>query len=113
MKPDELKAWASRLGLGEAGMAAYLGVPVPTYRKWEAGTRRPDSAPLRLFAVLDLVEKRAPELHGALIDVARGKDAPTPATKRAGKGKGATPRKNAPAAPESPALPAWMTGGAT
>ena len=56
MTPDNLKAWRARLSLGEAGMAAYLGVPVTTYRKWENGTRKPDAAPLRLFSILQSIE---------------------------------------------------------
>lgn len=67
MTPDEIKAWRARLSLGEVGMAAYLGVPVTTLRKWENGTRRPDSAPLRLFGVLTLIEQQAPDLHQDLI----------------------------------------------
>lgn len=67
MTPDNLKAWRSRLSLGEAGMAAYLGVPVTTYRKWENGTRKPDAAPLRLFEVLQRIEDEAKGTHADLI----------------------------------------------
>lgn len=70
MTPDTLKAWRARLSLGEAGMAAYLGVPVTTYRKWENGTRKPDAAPLRLFAVLQLLETVHKSTHLTLMSEA-------------------------------------------
>lgn len=96
MNPETLKAWRARLSLGEAGMSAYLGVPVTTYRKWENGTRKPDAAPLRLFAVLGEVEGCAPELHARLIDTVRVtvENKPTKARKpRAATLAPATPEK--------------------
>ena len=56
-----------RLGLTHAQMAAYLGVGVPTYRKWEMGTRLPTAAVSRLIDVLGLIETHAPALHARLI----------------------------------------------
>jgi transcriptional regulator with XRE-family HTH domain len=123
MNPDTLKAWRARLALGEAGMSAYLGVPVPTYRKWENGTRTQDASTLRLFAVLGLVEQNAPELHAALIDGAVTEDKPQSAKKTRGKGKvapkpekPASARSDAPAPPlpwvqAAEALPEWMKMG--
>lgn len=129
MTPDTLKTWRARLGLGEAGMAAYLGVPVTTYRKWENGTRIPDAAPQRLLALLQRIETDAPVIHADLIAQARASapEPPAGAPKRRGKGKGA-------ATPEKPAsgpfdasipwdftpitwaddgqMPDWMTAGA-
>lgn len=114
MTPDTMKAWRTRLTLGEAGMAAYLGVPVTTYRKWENGTRNPDAAPLRLFAVLIEIEAHAPELHTRLLaEVAPVAERPTKARKpRAATQVSASPRS--PAVPPwihaVDALPSWMKG---
>lgn len=112
MKNDELKAWRMRLSLGEVGMAAYLGVPVTTYRKWENGTRSQDASTLRLFEVLQRIETGAGciALHDELIDTARGKDATSAAPKRRGrKPKPVTPAA-APAQPveQSTQVPAWL-----
>lgn len=98
MTPDTLKAWRARLSLGEAGMAAYLGVPVTTYRKWENGTRKPDAAPLRLFAVLQLLETVHKSTHLTLMS-----EAMTVENKpvKARKPRAAT---LAPAAPAAPAV---------
>jgi transcriptional regulator with XRE-family HTH domain len=134
MTPENLKAWRARLGLGDVGMAAYLGVPLGTLRKWENGTRTPDTAPLRLFAVLQLIEAQAPELHAAILAAAKAgagaQDAPQRARKGRGRVTGAPGPENAPAARGSAridpptstaspapwiaaadALPPWMTGG--
>lgn len=134
MTSDNLKAWRARLGLGDTGMAAYLGVPLGTLRKWENGTRTPDTAPLRLFAVLQLIEAQAPELHAAILAAAKAgagaQDAPQRARKGRGRVTGQPIPENAPAARESAridpstsvfgpppwihaadALPPWMTGG--
>lgn len=114
MTPETLKAWRARLSLGEAGMAAYLGVPVTTYRKWENGTRNPDAAPLRLFAVLQLLETVHKSTHLTLMS-----EAMTVENKPA---KGRKPRQatQVSAIPRSPdvlpwihavdALPSWMKG---
>lgn len=131
MTPDNLKQWRARLGLGDTGMAAYLGVPLGTLRKWENGTRTPDTAPLRLFAVLQLIEAQAPDLHAAILGAAKNgagaQDAPQRARKGRGRVAGQPGLENAPAARESAridtpaaptpwihaadALPAWMTTG--
>lgn len=116
MTPEQFKAWAARLGLSEAAMAAYLGVPVHTYRKWENGTRKPDAAPLRLFHVLQAIEVQSPDMHAGLLFDARASapDKPAGAPKGRGRGKGAPGPENAPTAPPAPApqpqdaLPDWM-----
>lgn len=111
MTNEQLKAWRSRLSLGEAGMAAYLGTPVTTYRKWENGTRQPDSSTRRLFDVLQLVETRMPDMHAELVGAAVAMGGPEKVRK---------PRKvkevQQPAQPPAPApqfdtLPAWMLSG--
>jgi len=117
MNPDTLKAWRARLSLGEAGMSAYLGVPVTTYRKWENGTRKPDAAPLRLFDLLQSIETLddGGVFHRDLIrEATEAENKPQKARKpRAATQAPATPA----AAPVPPwihaadALPAWMTGG--
>jgi len=95
MTPDEIKAWRVSLRLGEAGMAAYLGVPATTLRKWESGARQLDAAPRRLLDVLRRVQEGAPDLHAELIADAFGADA----VKR--------PRGR-PSKEKAPSLPDWM-----
>ncbi len=115
MTPENLKAWRTRLTLGEAGMAAYLGVPVTTYRKWENGTRNPDAAPLRLFAVLQLIEANAGDLHTLMVyEATKAENKPVKARKlRQATQVSASPRS--PAVPPwihaADALPSWMNGG--
>jgi DNA-binding transcriptional regulator YiaG len=55
-----LLATQTRLGLTDASMARYLGVPVSTWRNWACGHREPG-------AVLDAVECLAPEMHKHLL----------------------------------------------
>jgi transcriptional regulator with XRE-family HTH domain len=114
MTPETLKAWRARLSLGEAGMAAYLGVPVTTYRKWENGTRNPDAAPLRLFAVLGEVEGCAPELHTRLLaEIAPVAERPSKGRKPRATTLAPTPVESQPVPPwihAVDALPSWMKG---
>ena len=110
----ELKTIASRHGLSELSMAAYLGVLVHTYRKWVKGERALDSAPRRLLAVLGMIETQAPKLHTSLIDAARAQDQATLHEKSRGKGKIATNPETRPSEPVAPfihvseRLPDWM-----
>lgn len=113
MTPIEMKQWQADLGLSEAAMAHYLGIPVHTLKKWINGARTPDAAPLRLFAILQRIGAAYPVLHGELIQEAR-ENAPESAPRRRGrpaKGTGATQAENAPQAPESPApsIPDWLS----
>jgi DNA-binding transcriptional regulator YiaG len=62
-----LAALVTRHQLTEAQAAALLGVPVFTLRKWQAGTRAPSAAAVRLVEVLDMLNALAPALLGALI----------------------------------------------
>ena len=110
MTPIELKQWQADLGLSEAAMAHYLGVPVHTLRGWIKGTRALQAAPLRLVRVLQLIETRAPVLHLDLIN-----DARTSAPAARGRGrpaKGAPAVQNepgdAPATPEVSEVPEWL-----
>ena len=125
---ETLKQSAARLGLSELAMAAYLGVPVHTYRKWVNGTRGMDSAPRRLLDVLERIENEAPDLHMSLIDAAQAQGGPLEARKPRGRGKGTSKAEKpasapidapaahdpAPLAPPAPwvhaaeALPEWM-----
>lgn len=103
---ETLKQTAARLGLSEMTMAAYLGVPVFTYRKWENGTRGMDAAPRRLLDVLERIENEAPDLHLSLIDAAQAAGGPQEPRKPRGRGKGASKaEKPASAAPDAPAIP--------
>ena len=113
MTPNELKQWQADLGLSEVAMAHYLGIPVHTLKKWINGTRTPDAAPLRLFAILQRIGAAYPVLHGDLIREARAA-APDRAPAKRGrpaKGAGATQAENAPQAPESavPGIPDWLS----
>ena len=110
MTPTELKQWQADLGLSESAMAAYIGVPVHTYRGWVKGTRKPDAAPLRLIAVLQLIETRAPVLHLDLINEARTN---APVTRGPGRPAKAAPAGqiepgDAPATQDAPEVPEWL-----
>ncbi len=114
MTPIELKQWQADLSLSELAMSAYLGVPLSTYSKWTSGARAPDSATLRLFAILQRIGRVYPILQGELVAEARA-STPDQAPRRRGrpvKGIGATQAENAPQAPESaaPEIPGWLTG---
>ena len=63
---DRLKALQARLGLSQAGLAQYLGVPAPTVRNWLDGLRSPPALLDRLLHVLAVVETLAPDVHGHL-----------------------------------------------
>lgn len=110
MTPIELKQWQAGLGLSEAAMAQYIGVPVHTLRGWIKGTRKPDAAPLRLVRVLQLIETRAPVLHIDLINEARTN---APATRGPGRPAKAAPAGqiepgDAPATQDAPEVPEWL-----
>ena len=60
-------ALMTRLGLDDSRAAAYLGVPVYTFRKWASGERTPSASVLRLLEVLGMVEAMAPALHAAFL----------------------------------------------
>ena len=110
MTPIELKQWQADLGLSEAAMAHYLGVPVHTLRGWIKGTRKPDAAPLRLIAMLQMIEQRAPVLHLDLINDARTS---APVTRGRGRPAKAAPADqiepgDAPATPEVSEVPEWL-----
>jgi hypothetical protein len=102
---ETLKQTAARLGLSELAMAAYLGVPVFTYRKWENGTRGMDAAPRRLLEVLGRIENESPDLHLSLIDAAQAQGGTVAPRKPRGRGKGTSKaEKPASAAPDAPAV---------
>lgn len=110
MTPTELKQWQSDLGLSEAAMASYVGVPVHTYRGWVKGTRKPDAAPMRLMHLLQTIEKRAPVLHLDLINEARTN---APVTRGPGRPAKAAPAGqiepgDAPATQDAPEVPEWL-----
>lgn len=62
-----LGALITRHQLTETQAAGLLGVPVFTLRKWQAGTRAPSAAAVRLVEVLDMLNALAPALLDALI----------------------------------------------
>lgn len=72
MNPDTLTQWQSGLGVSDMVFARYMGAPVNTVRNWQKGRRRPDAATVRLFDVLQRIERDAPLLHADLIREALG-----------------------------------------
>lgn len=66
--PETLKAWQAGLGLSESGTAAYVGVPLHTWRKWLNGTRKPDAAPCALLDLLAVLPVECPALHALRLD---------------------------------------------
>jgi hypothetical protein len=64
---NPFKALQTRLNLDESQAAAYLGVPVFTFRKWAAGDRKPTAAVARLLEVLGMVEAMNPTLHDSFL----------------------------------------------
>lgn len=62
-----LAATLGPLGLEDARAAEFLGVPVPTFRKWRAGTRAPSAAAVRLIDVFDIVRTFAPGLFEGMV----------------------------------------------
>lgn len=118
MTPIELKQWQADLGLSEAAMAHYLGVPVYTLRGWIKGTRTLQAAPLRLVRVLQLIQDGAKPLHGELIQEARASE---PAKRQAGRPSGSRNRAKssqidagapiqAPVSPAPQTVPSWLSG---
>ncbi|CAB4146482.1 hypothetical protein UFOVP503_24 [uncultured Caudovirales phage] len=63
----EFAALMTRLGFDDLRAAAYLGVPVHTFRKWLSGERNPNAAVLRLLDVLGTIEILAPALHDSFV----------------------------------------------
>ena len=115
MTPVELKQWQAGLGLSEAAMAHYLGVPVHTLRGWIKGTRALQAAPLRLVRVLQLVQDSAKPLHAELITEARTSE---PAKRQAGRPAGSKNRAkphqidpgDALVTQEVSEVPSWLSG---
>lgn len=64
---NPFKQLQTRLNLDETRAAAYLGVPVFTFRKWAAGERKPTAAVARLLEVLGMVEAMNPALHASFL----------------------------------------------
>lgn len=81
----QLRDLVSRLQLSDTRAAAYLGVPVTTYRKWINGTRAPGAVAVRLLDVLGMIEALAPGMHAHLIPAAvpRGRPPSKPKMEKA------------------------------
>lgn len=118
MTPIELKQWQADLGLSEAAMAHYLGVPVHTLRGWIKGTRALQAAPLRLVRVLQMIQDTAKPLHAELTSEAR---ASVPTRGQAGRPSGSRNRVRssqngpgatiqAPVSPTPQSVPSWLSG---
>ena len=67
-----LRALRERLGLTPGQAAAYLGVPLATWRHWHDGLREPPAAVDRLLDVLGVVEALAPDIHARLLPQGKG-----------------------------------------
>ena len=106
--PETLKAWQADLGLSESGMAAYVGVPLHTWRKWINGTRKPDAAPCALLDLLSLLPVECPSLHALRLENALKASKPVKATQVSPKAKKrASAPPDAPSAPPYPWTEAW------
>lgn len=121
--PETLKAWQAGLGLSESGMAAYVGVPLHTWRKWLNGTRKPDAAPCSLLDILTVLPAECPALHALRLENAHKTSKPVKATqvspgrKKRASGPSAqpvTPSNDGPSPAPAPwvhvteAVPEWM-----
>lgn len=110
--PETLKAWQAGLGLSESGMAAYVGVPLHTWRKWVNGTRKPDAAPCALLDLLTALPVECPSLHALRLENAAKPPRATQASP--GRKKRASGPSDAPSDPPTPwvhvteAVPEWM-----
>lgn len=98
--PEALKTWQAGLGLSESGMAAYVGVPLHTWRKWINGTRKPDAAPCALLDLLASLPDAAPALHALRLENAH-KAAKPPRVTQVSTGR----KKRASAPPARPVAP--------
>lgn len=98
--PETLKAWQASLGLSESGMAAYVGVPLHTWRKWVNGTRKPDAAPCALLDLLASLPDAAPALHALRLENAHKAAKPAKATQVS-----PTRKKRTSAPPAQPVTP--------
>ena len=115
MTPIELKQWQAGLGLSEAAMAHYLGVPVHTLRGWIKGTRALQAAPLRLIEVLKRVQDDSQRIHLELMREARTSE---PAKRQAGRPAGSRNRAKSSRIDAGDALvtqevsevPSWLSG---
>lgn len=116
--PDSLKAWQAGLDLSESGMAAYVGVPLHTWKKWINGTRKPDAAPCALLDLLASLPTECPALHALRLENAHKAAKPSKATQvppSAKKRASAPPVQpvtpsdtQPPEAPATDAVPDWM-----
>lgn len=61
-----------RLGLSQAQMGAYLGVPQNTISNWMTGTRKPGAVVARFLDVLGMMEAMVPSLHATLLPTKGG-----------------------------------------
>lgn len=111
--PESLKAWQAGLGLSESGMAAYVGVPLHTWRKWLNGTRKPDAAPCALLDLLVVLPDECPALHALRLENAHKAAKTSKATQVSTRVKkrtiGPSAQPVAPSSVDRPAPPApWV-----
>jgi len=65
--PQQIKELMVRRRMSITECAMYLGVPVPTLRKWISGERSPAAVVGRLIEVLQIFETLCPEVHNAFV----------------------------------------------
>lgn len=79
-KIEPLLVWRERLKKSQTQMAHYLRVTTATYVQWETGRRSPPAVAVRLFEVLQEIERAAPEYHAKLtVNPPQGKPGRPPA----------------------------------
>jgi len=62
LTPGILSHWRSTLDLPMSSMAALLGVPLPTYIKWEKGDRTPPTIATNTIVLLHWLEQSHPSV---------------------------------------------------
>lgn len=67
MTNEKLKQWRLDLVVTPSQMAAYLGVDVSTYSRWESGERQWPKIAGRLMSVLRMIEVLHPKLAKSLL----------------------------------------------
>ena len=68
-----LKAWRVSLALSQRDMAALLGIPMQTWRKWELGTREPPAVATAYIATLRWLQLKHTDIFDSFKQARKGK----------------------------------------